>query len=163
MWTPVLASSHTWKSTESNNQDRDWGTRWWRSRWMWSISPSMDTSGIHIQTQKCMQSRVDRSSWPAEKNIEPHKTWQDEGTRGKNRSDSRTGPTLDELGNWSRCLIPTLGQLSESEEKHLRLRVKQLICGSLNGIENQTVLAAAIHTPDRNASHLKVQRQGVGV
>ena len=24
------------------------------------------------------------------------------------------------------------GQLSESEEKHLRLRVKQLICGSLN-------------------------------
>ena len=32
-------------------------------------------------------------------------------------------------------------QLSESEEKHLRLRVKQLICGSLNGIENQTVLS----------------------
>ena len=31
-------------------------------------------------------------------------------------------------------LIPTLGQLSESEEKHLRLRVKQLICGSLNGM-----------------------------
>ena len=28
--------------------------------------------------------------------------------------------------------IPTSGQLSESEEKHLRLRVKQLICGSLN-------------------------------
>ena len=26
-----------------------------------------------------------------------------------------------------------LGQLSESEEKHLRLKVKQLICGSLNG------------------------------
>ena len=26
------------------------------------------------------------------------------------------------------------GQLSESEEKHLRLRVKQLICGSLNGM-----------------------------
>ena len=31
-------------------------------------------------------------------------------------------------------LIPTVGQLSESEEKHLRLRVKQLICGSLNGM-----------------------------
>ena len=27
-----------------------------------------------------------------------------------------------------------LGQLSESEKKHLRLRVKQLICGSLNGM-----------------------------
>ena len=30
--------------------------------------------------------------------------------------------------------IPTWGQLSESEEKHLKLRVKQLICGSLNGM-----------------------------
>ena len=30
--------------------------------------------------------------------------------------------------------VPTSGQLSESEEKHLRLRVKQLICGSLNGM-----------------------------
>ena len=27
-----------------------------------------------------------------------------------------------------------MGQLSESEEKHLRPRVKQLICGSLNGM-----------------------------
>ena len=32
------------------------------------------------------------------------------------------------------CPIPTSGQLSESEEKHLRLRVKQLMCGSLNGM-----------------------------
>ena len=31
--------------------------------------------------------------------------------------------------------IPTSGQLSESEEKHLRLRVKKLICGSLNGMK----------------------------
>ena len=29
---------------------------------------------------------------------------------------------------------PTLGQLSKSEEKYLRLRVKQLIWGSLNGM-----------------------------
>ena len=34
-----------------------------------------------------------------------------------------------------------LGQLSESEEKHLRLGVKQLICGSLNGMRiRQTLL-----------------------
>ena len=30
--------------------------------------------------------------------------------------------------------IPTSGQLSESEEKHSKLRVKQPICGSLNGM-----------------------------
>ena len=63
--------------------------------------------------------------------IEPK---QDEGSRGKNRSVSRTGPALGGWGNWSRGPSPTSGQLSESEEKHLRLRVKQLICGSLNGM-----------------------------
>ena len=66
--------------------------------------------------------------------IEPRKTQMDERTRGKNRSVARTGPALRGLGNWRRGRIPTLGQLSESEEKHLRLRMKQLICGSLNGM-----------------------------
>ena len=32
-----------------------WRTRWWRSRWMWSTSLSTDTSGIPLQTQKCVQ------------------------------------------------------------------------------------------------------------
>ena len=35
--------------------DRMERTRWWRSRQMWSTSLSMDKSGIHLQTQKCMQ------------------------------------------------------------------------------------------------------------
>ena len=30
--------------------------------------------------------------------------------------------------------MPTSGQLSELEEKYVRLRVKQLMCGSLNGM-----------------------------
>ena len=64
--------------------------------------------------------------------IEPCKTRQDEGTRGGNRSVSRTGPALGGLGIWSRGPIPTSGQLSESEERHLKLRVKQLISGNLN-------------------------------
>ena len=29
-------------------------TSWQRSRWTWSTSLSTDTSGIHLQTQKCM-------------------------------------------------------------------------------------------------------------
>ena len=44
-----------------------------------------------------------------------------------------------------------MGQFSE--ERHSRLRIKQLICSSLNW--NQTVLAAAIHIPDRNAGPLE--------
>ena len=59
------------------------------------------------------------------------KTRKDKGTRGKNRGISRIGPTLRGWGKWSRGLIPTAGHLSESEEEHLRLRVKQLMCGSL--------------------------------
>ena len=38
--------------------------------------------------------------------------------------------------NW----IPTSGQLSESGEKRLRLRVEQLICGSLNGMKSRQSL-----------------------
>ena len=53
-------------------------------------------------------------------------------THTHTHTHSRIGPALGGWGNWSRGLIPTSGQLSESEEKHLRLRVKQLICGSAN-------------------------------
>ena len=66
--------------------------------------------------------------------VESCKTWQHEGTRGKNRSVSRTGSAIGGWGNWSRGPIPTLGQLSGSEEKRLKLRVKQLICDSVNGM-----------------------------
>ena len=49
---------------------------------------------------------------------------------------------------------PHSGQLSESEGKHLRLKVKQLLCGSLNGMRI-TILATAIHAPDRDAGLLE--------
>ena len=47
----------------------------------------------------------------------------------------KTGVLLGlDLPSAGRELILTLGQLSESEEKHLRLRGRQLTCGSLNGM-----------------------------
>ena len=33
--------------------------RWQRNRWTWNTSLPMDTSGIHLQTQKCLQN----TSW----------------------------------------------------------------------------------------------------
>ena len=41
-----------------------WRMRWQRIRWTWSTSLFIDTSGIQLQTQKCMQHqlRVDRST-----------------------------------------------------------------------------------------------------
>ena len=72
------------------------------------------------------------------------------------RRVSRTGPAPGGWGNWNSGQILTSGQLSRTEEKHPRLRVKQLICGSLNGIRiTQRVLATAICTPDKDAGPLK--------
>ena len=112
-------------------------TRWQTSRWMWCTSLSKNTLGIHLQTQKGMQN----TSW--EQTGAPDQGKNIYGTKensvgwrnwGENRSVSRTGPALGRWRNWSRGLISTSGPLSESEEKHLRRRVKQLICGSLNGM-----------------------------
>ena len=59
----------------------------------------------------------------------------------------------------SRGPIPTSGQLSESEEKHSRLRVTELICGSLNGMRiRQSSLQP--YTPGRNTG---LQELGAGV
>ena len=58
--------------------------------------------------------------------------------------------------------IPTSGQLSESEEKHLRLRVKQLICGSLNGMKlTQSLLQPYIPWLGRQVPE-KVEQLGAG-
>ena len=60
-------------------------------------------------------------------------------------------------------LIPTVGQLSESEKKHLRLRVKQLTCGSLNGMRlRQSWLQPYICWAGMRVSW-KVQWLGAGV
>ena len=50
---------------------------------------------------------------------------------------------------------PNIGQLFGTEDKQLRLRVKQLICDSLNGMKiTQTIFAAAIHIPYKNTGPL---------
>ena len=86
------------------------------------------------------QLRVDRSTWPLEKSIHNHaKLGRTKELGGKTRVSS-TGPALSRWWNWSRDPIPTVGQLSESKEKHLRLRKKQLICGSLSGMRTRRSL-----------------------
>ena len=56
-----------------------------------------------------------------------------------------------------------MGQLSESEEKHLRLRGKQLICGSLNGMRiRQSLLKLYIPCVGTQVPW-KVQWLGAGV
>ena len=110
-------------------------TRWQRCRWMWSTSLSMDTSGIHLQTQNCMQNTSWEHTGVPDQRKRIYRTTQNlVGWREKNRSVSRTGPALSGRGNRSRGLVPTSGQMSESEEKHWRPKSGTADCGSLNGM-----------------------------
>ena len=49
--------------------------------------------------------------------------------------------------------------MSESEEKHLRLKVKEMICGSLNGMR----IRQSLPQPYIPQTGIKVQRLGAGV
>ena len=60
-----------------------------------------------------------------------------------------------QVGELKQGSDPPIGQLSESEEKHLRLRVKQLICGSLNGMRIRQSLPQPYIPPGRNAGLLE--------
>ena len=48
-----------------------------------------------------------------------------------------------------------MGQLSESEEKHIRLRVKELICGSLNEMRIRQSLPQLYITLERDTGPLE--------
>ena len=67
------------------------------------------------------------------------------------------------VGTEAGGLIPTLGQLSESEEKHLRLRMKQLICGSLNGMRIRQSLMQPCRPQTGTWVPRKAQHLGAGV
>ena len=56
-----------------------------------------------------------------------------------------------------------MGYLSESEEKHLRLRVKQLICGSLNGMKIRLPLLQPYIPQTGMWVPWKAQQLGAGV
>ena len=64
---------------------------------MWSTSLSTDTSGYTFRHRSaCGTLAESREEYLTSKKeyIDPRKTREDEGTRGKNRSVSKTGPAL---------------------------------------------------------------------
>ena len=136
------------------------------SRWTWSTSLSTITSEIHLQTQKCMQNTSgEHTGIPDQWKVIYRPTHSSVGWRnwGKNRSVSRTGSALSRWENWIRGLIPTSGRLCESEEKHLRLKVKELICGSINGMRIRRSLLQPYICQARTQVSWKGQWLGAGV
>ena len=72
------------------------------------------------------------------------------------------GLDLPLAGGGSRDPIPISRQLSESEEKHMRLRVNQLICGSLNGMRIRQFLLQLYIPRTGTRVPWKVQKLGAG-
>ena len=59
------------------------------------------------------------------------------------------------MGELKQGSHPHIGGLSESEEKHVRLESETADLWQPKWNENQTVLATAIHTPDRDVDFLE--------
>ena len=91
------------------------------------------------------QLRADKSTCQEEENIQNHaklsRIKKLEG--GKECQQDWTCP--QQMGELKQGSNPHIRQLSESEKKHFRLGVKQLICGSLNGMRiRQSLLQPCI-------------------
>ena len=110
----------------------------------------LDTE-VHVEHQL----RADRNNQPEENNTQDNAKLG--GTKELGGSVSKIRPAL------GRGLIPTTGQLSESEEEYLKLRVKQLICHSLNEMRIRQSLPQP-YTPWTGMQvPWKVQHLGAGV
>ena len=90
-----ITSSSEWLSSKSPQiGEQDGGG----VRWMWSTSLSMDTSGIHLQTKKCMQNTsCEQTAVPDQwkriyqiRSIEPHKTRDQALSLWSGSNDSKT-------------------------------------------------------------------------
>ena len=113
-------------------------TKWQNSSWNCSTFHSTDTSRTHLQTQKCVQNiNWELTGVPDQRKIINRTTKLGRVKElGVGGTGMLIGLDLPSVGGrtLSRCPTPTWGQLSGSEENYFRLRVKQLICGSLNGM-----------------------------
>ena len=76
-------------------------------------------------------------------------------TRGENKGVSRTRPALGRWRNWSRGPIPTLGAIVWVRRKTFKADSESAELWQPRWNENQTVLAAATHTPDMDTGPLE--------
>ena len=97
--------------------------------------------------QECLPSRKEY--------VDAHKTWWDEGTRGKNRSVSRTGPALGGLGELKQGSNPHIPATVSVRGETFKVERETADLWQPKGNETQRVLATAIHTPDRNTGPLE--------
>jgi len=131
-------------------------TRWQRSRWTWSTSLSTDTSGIHLQTQKCMHNTSWERTGVPDQRGRIYRTMQNlVGWRKKNRSVSRTGPTPRRVEELKQGSNPYMGAVVWVRGEIFKAESETADLWQPKWNENQTVLAASIHTADRDTGPLE--------
>ena len=120
------------------------------------LSP-LDTSGTHLQTQKCTQTTSWEQTGVPDQWERIYRTMEDSvGGRswGGNWSVNRTGPALGRWGNWSRGPIPHIGATVWVRGETFKAESETAGLWQPKWNENQTVLVTAIHTPDRDSGPL---------
>ena len=113
------------------------GTRWQRSRCPWTTRLSTDTSGICLQTHKCLQNPSSEltavSPWHPRRNLETHARLRrtEERRSGRDKSVSGTGPALGSWGNRSRVPPPNPSGRSPASEQTGSARLLGQLCQHL--------------------------------
>ena len=103
---------------------------------------------------------MDRRTSPVEENIQNHaKLGRMKELRGK--TGILVGLDLPLVGGGTEAGVSS--SQSESEEKHLSLRVKQLICGSLNGMRIRQSLLLPYMSQTGTQIPWKARLLGAGV
>ena len=131
---------------------------------MSSTSLSTDSSGIHLQTQKCRTPVESRQEYLTSRKeyIEPQQNSVGQRNQGEKQECQQDWTCPQPVGKLKQGPIPISGQLYESEEKHLRLRVRQVICGGLNGMRIKQSLQQPYISQTGTQVPWKVQQLGVG-
>ena len=130
-----------------------------RSRWTWSTSLSTDTRGTHLQTQKCMQNTSWKRTGVPDQWERIYRTTQNlVGWRNQGERQELVGLGLPSAGGGTeagvqsphhvRAVVWVRGETFKAESETSDLRQPEWN-------ENQTVLATAVHTPDRDAGPLE--------
>ena len=132
-------------------------TRWWRSRWTWSTSLSTNTSRTPLQTRKCMQNtHREWTGGPDQRKriYRTHKLGRRKELGGKR--GVLVGLDLPSAGGGTEAGVPSpRGAIVWVGGEAFKAESERADLWQPKWNENQKVLAAAIHTLDRDIDPLE--------
>ena len=143
----------------------DWreGTRWQRSRWLWSTSLSKDASAIPPQTQKCIQNTSWEWTGVSDQRKRIYRTMQN-SKLSKKKLGGKTGVLVGLDLPWKQGFDLCLGAIVWVRGGTVKAESETADLWQPQWNENQTVLATAIHILEGDHLHawLSLGQRGHG-